>query len=87
MDCLDRAILHANEVKCEEVRIDLLFSALTRKGENLVYQQQYSEAKSVYEEVYSLVAGAYYVVLEAVNFLIDVLIEIRGCGALCSYHL
>jgi hypothetical protein len=66
-------------VKFEESRINLVFSALVRKGSNFASQQEYSEAKSVFEEVYNLVAEAYYVdyplVLKAATFLINVLIQ------------
>jgi tetratricopeptide (TPR) repeat protein len=77
----DKAIAHANEVVFEESRIDLLFNALKRRGHNIISQHKYSEARSVYEDLYNLVAEAYYVdhplVLEAANFLIKVLIQLK----------
>jgi tetratricopeptide (TPR) repeat protein len=80
-DYLDKAIEHANVVKCEEKRINLVFSALVIKGANFNRQKNYNEAKIVYEELYNLVAEAYYVdhplVLTAANCLIGVLILIK----------
>jgi tetratricopeptide (TPR) repeat protein len=80
-DCFDKAVVHANKVKCEKRRINLIFVALVGKGNRLVFQQEYNEAKTVYEELYNLVAEAYYVdhplVLKAANYLIEFLIQIE----------
>jgi hypothetical protein len=74
-----KAIVHANEVKCEGDIINLIFSALVTRGEHFVRQKNYNEAKTVFEDLYNLVFEAYYVdhpmVLKAANRLIDVLIQ------------
>jgi tetratricopeptide (TPR) repeat protein len=79
IDYCDKAILHANIVIIEEIRIHLVFHAMTQKGKNLRWQKEFSEAKIVYEDVYNLVAEAYYVdhplVLKPANFLIDILLQ------------
>lgn len=75
----DKAILHANIIMVEEIRIHIVFHAMTQKGKVLCLQKKFSEAKIVYEDAYNLVAEAYYVdhplVLKAGNSLIDILIQ------------
>jgi AcrR family transcriptional regulator len=71
--------LHANLVTIEQNRIKLLFKAMVQKGKFFNMQQKHSEAKTVYEELYNLVAEAYTVdhpmVLNAASFLINTLIK------------
>jgi hypothetical protein len=64
-----------------EIRTDRLFHQLLYKGQNAFFQAKYSEARTVYEECYDLVAIAYYPdhpqVLRIATLLIDILIQLK----------
>jgi tetratricopeptide (TPR) repeat protein len=83
----DMAILHGGQVTVKSCRIQILYSAMRTRGQNLRYQATFDDsnvtlnkAKAVFEEAYIIVSEAYSLgnpmTLEAANLLISCLIEL-----------
>jgi hypothetical protein len=83
----DMAILHGGQVTVKSCRIQILYSAMRTRGQNLRYQATFDDsnvtlnkAKAVFEEAYILVSEAYSLdnpmALEAADCLNKCLIEL-----------
>jgi tetratricopeptide (TPR) repeat protein len=80
-DHFDKSISYAKRVVRDEKATERLYDALMHKASALYNQSKFSEGKDVCQEVYNLMAEAYYPdhpkVLSAANFLINTLIALE----------